>query len=310
MKEGIVFKASGSWYSVRGVDGHFYDCRLAGKFRMKGVKSTSVVVVGDSVFFQVESGQDTAVIKSIIPRKNYVVRRSVNLSKQTHIIAANITQLFVFFTVKAPVTTLTFLDRVLVGAAAQNIPAVLLFNKIDLLADSEKDTVEKIRATYEKIGYSCIDLVAKKGIGLQSVKEKMNGKTNLFMGHSGVGKTTLINAIAPELDLKTKAVSRQHSQGKHTTTFSQMHPLKMGDAAVVDTPGIRGFGMLDFEVGERLSDYFLEFYQLQNDCKFNDCRHQNEPACAIKKAVETGEISKSRYENYLQIMGEGGEKYR
>lgn len=281
----------------------FYQCRIKGKIRLQGIKSTNPLAVGDRIHFEPDPKQpEQGVIHEILDRKNYIIRRSVNLSKQTHIIAANIDQAFLLVTVNNPVTTYTFIDRFLAAAAAYRIPVVLLFNKIDSYSNEEQQTLEKMQAIYTAIGYEThfISALEKEGIG--DLKQAMNGKVSMFSGHSGVGKSTLANAISPELQLKTASVSTAHAQGQHTTTFAEMFDLDSG-IRIIDTPGIRGFGVVDMSPTE-LADYFLEFLSLQESCKFHNCLHVEEPDCAIKAAVENGAIATSRYTSYLQLLEE------
>jgi len=307
---GTVYKSTGSWYQVKADDGTFYDCRIKGKFRIKGIKSTNPVAVGDKVEFDLEeiSEQTQGVIKKIDDRDNYIIRRSVNLSKQTHIIAANIDQVFLMVTLNNPPTFTTFIDRFLVTAEAYHVKSVLLFNKIDTYNDDELLEIKFLAKMYREIGYECIGISAKGGKNVDKVKEMMLGKTSMFSGHSGTGKSTLINALEPSLNLKTLEISEQHKQGQHTTTFAEMFDLSF-DARIIDTPGIKGFGVVDIEK-EELGDYFPEFFELKQDCKFHNCLHLNEPKCAVKEALEEGEIPWSRYKSYLQIIDGEDEPYR
>lgn len=306
--KGIVTKSTGSWYTVYQENGERLDCRLKGKFRIKGIKSTNPVAVGDAVNYEYEDGKETGVINEIFDRKNYIIRKSVNLSKQTHIIAANIDTAFLIVTIDNPPTFTGFIDRFLATAEAYNITTVILFNKLDIYSDEQLDKLAELDAVYSEIGYKCIAISATKNIGIDEVVELMKDKTTMFSGHSGVGKTTLINAIEPTLDLKTKEVSKQHKQGMHTTTFAEMFELSFG-GFIIDTPGIKGFGVVDFEP-EQITDYFPEFFKLKSHCKFNNCMHINEPKCAIKEAIETGEIAYSRYNSYLQMVEGDEEHYR
>lgn len=308
---GTVYKSTGSWYLVKSEDGKFYNCRIKGKFRIKGIKSTNPVAVGDRVEFKLdEKGADNeGVINKIHERENYIIRRSVNLSKQTHIIASNIDVVFLLITLNNPPTFTTFIDRFLVTAEAYGIKAVLLFNKIDTYNDDELTEIKYLAALYRKIGYQCIGISAKTGKNVEQVKDLMQGNTSMISGHSGTGKSTLVNAIEPSLDLKTSKISEQHRQGQHTTTFAEMFDLSFG-ARIIDTPGIKGFGVVDMEK-EELSDYFPEFFERKQDCKFNNCLHVDEPQCAVKEALEEGEIAWSRYKSYLQILeGEDDQHYR
>lgn len=304
---GVVYKSTGSWYLVKSADGDFYQCRIKGKFRIKGIKTTNPIAVGDQVDFHLEDSGN-GVISHIHPRRNYIIRRSVNLSKQTHIIASNIDVAFLVVTWNNPPTFTTFIDRFLVTAQAYRIPVVLLFNKVDLYDEQELAQVKYLSALYRNIGYECIRISAVTQKNIDKVKALMQGKTCVISGHSGVGKTTLINAIDPALNLKTAEISIQHQQGQHTTTFAEMFDLDF-DARIIDTPGIKGFGVVDIEKKE-LSDYFPEFFALKSECKFNNCLHIDEPQCAVKEALERDEIAWSRYKSYLQILKGEDEHYR
>ncbi len=307
---GIVYKSTGSWYTVKTTDGTFYECRIKGKFRMQGIKSTNPVAVGDHVVFEIEKiGDETlGIISAIADRKNYIIRKSVNLSKQTHIIAANLDQVFLMITLNNPRTYPVFIDRFLVTAEAYQIPVTLLFNKIDTYSQEELEEVNFLMALYRQIGYECIGISAVTSENVELVKKRMLGKTSMFSGHSGVGKSTLINSIEPSLDIKTAQITDQHAQGKHTTTFAEMFDLSF-DARIIDTPGIKGFGIVDMET-EEISDYFPEFFKLKSKCKFNNCLHLDEPNCGVKEALDADEIALSRYNSYVQmVMGED-ENYR
>lgn len=307
---GIVYKSTGSWYTVKSVDGVFYDCKIKGKFRIKGIKSTNPVAVGDEVNFEVETiGDDTiGIIDKIENRKNYIIRKSVNLSKQTHIIAANLDQVFLLVTLNNPTTYPVFIDRFLITAEAYKIPVVLLFNKVDTYNPEEIDQIKFLAALYRNIGYTCIGISAITGKNIDTVKEMMIDKTSMFSGHSGVGKSTLVNAIEPTLDIKTKKLSQQHLQGQHTTTFAEMFDLSF-DARIIDTPGIKGFGIVDMEK-EEIGNYFPEFFKLKQHCKFNNCIHIDEPKCAVKDALEAGDIAWSRYQSYQQMIKGEEDNYR
>lgn len=307
---GVVYKSTGSWYHVKSEDGVLHQCRIKGKFRMKGIKSTNPISVGDYVDFDLETkgDEEVGVINNIQERKNYIVRKSVNLSKQTHIIASNIDQVFLLITINNPLTLTTFIDRFLVTARAYSIDAILIFNKIDTYEIEERAEILYLKDIYEAIGYQCIEVSSTENTNVELVKELMKDKVSMFSGHSGVGKTTLINAIEPGLDLKTKEISDQHKQGQHTTTFAEMFDLSFG-ARIIDTPGIKGFGVVDMEK-EELGDYFPEFFALKEHCKFNNCIHIKEPQCAVKAALEEEIISWSRYKSYLQILEGEEEHYR
>ena len=303
--QGVVTKTTGSWYIVKTNDGIFRECRIKGKFRIQGIKSTSPVVVGDCVTVQEEG--DNWMIVDLQERKNYIVRKSVNLSKQTHIIAANINQAILVVTIQSPVTTTGFIDRFLASARAYSVDVLLLFNKLDIYSVEAMEAQKELQSVYEKIGYKCLSLSVLND-DLTEIKSLMQGKVNLISGHSGVGKSTLINKLQPGLSLATNEISEQHQQGQHTTTFSEMHELDFG-ATIIDTPGIRGFGLVEMEKQE-LSDYFAEFFALKSDCKFHNCIHVNEPNCAVKFALAMGEIANSRYKSYLSMLEEEEEHYR
>lgn len=308
--QGTVYKSTGSWYTVKEEGGSFYECRIKGKFRIKGIKSTNPVAVGDTVLFDVDKNGDDSVgvITEIKERKNYIIRKSVNLSKQTHIIASNLDQVFLLVTLNNPTTFTSFIDRFLVTAEAYDIPAVLLFNKVDTYNEEELLEVKYLAALYRKIGYNCIGISAKTGKNIDKVKELMKGRISMFAGHSGAGKSTLINTIESGMKLKTAQISKQHLQGQHTTTFAEMYDLKMG-AQIIDTPGIKGFGIVDMEK-EEIGGYFLEFFKLKGNCKFNNCLHLDEPKCAVKEALDKDEVAWTRYKSYVQMVTGEDENYR
>ncbi len=297
--EGLVTKSTGSWYQVQTPGGQRVDCRIKGIFRTKGITTTNPIAVGDKVDFDMEPELGTGVITKLLPRKNYIIRKSINLSKQAQIIAANLDQAFLVVTLASPRTSLGFIDRFLVTAEAYDIPASLIFNKLDLFSDEGLEILADYKAMYEKIGYPCYDVSALEGTGIQQVAELLKDKVTLFSGHSGVGKSSLINALLPDLKLRTTEISEWHDKGMHTTTFAEMFELPQG-GYIVDTPGIRELGVIDIEKQE-LSHFFPEMRALMNQCRFNSCRHINEPGCAVIKAVEDGEIELSRYESYLSI---------
>ena len=307
---GTVYKSTGSWYYVKSTENKFYNCRIKGKFRMKGIKSTNPIAVGDVVDFDLDETVDevNGIITNIHDRKDYIVRKSVNLSKQTHIIASNIDIGFLIVTINNPTTTTSFIDRFLVTAKAYGIEAILIFNKIDTFDEATLDEQLYLQHTYQEIGYKCLRVSATDNKGVSELMDLMKGKVSMFSGHSGVGKSTLVNAIEPTLNLKTKEISNSHAQGQHTTTFAEMFDLS-NNIRIIDTPGIRGFGMVDMEKQE-VSDYFPEFFALKEDCKFNNCLHKEEPHCAIKKALDEDKIAWSRYQSYLKILEGDEEHYR
>lgn len=307
---GLVYKSTGSFYTVKTNEGKVFECRIKGKFRMKGIKSTNPIAVGDVVDFELDNTTDETIgqIHNIHDRKNYIVRKSVNLSKQTHIIASNIDVVFLLITINNPPTTTSFIDRFLLTAEAYGIEAVLIFNKIDTFDEAMRDEQLYLQYIYSEIGYKFLKVSAIENKGLDELKKMMIGKVSMFSGHSGVGKSTLVNALEPSLNLKTKNISEQSKQGQHTTTFAEMYDLSF-DAKIIDTPGIKGFGIVDMEPSE-VSGYFPEFFKLQDECKFNNCLHKEEPNCAVKKALEENKIAWSRYNSYLKILEGEDENYR
>ncbi len=311
--KGLVIKTTGSWYSVEDENGAEIACQVKGNFRIKGIKSTNPVAVGDRVRFILHEAaknhlsQKTGWITAIEERKNYIIRRSPNLSKQSHIIAANIDQAVLIVTIIHPVTTSTFIDRYLASAEAYRIPVLIVFNKIDLYSESELDKLNNLISIYSSIGYSCLQTSATTHQGIDLFQHAIKNKINVINGHSGVGKSTLINRLEPGLNLKTSEISEMHKAGKHTTAFSAMYKLSIG-GYIIDTPGIKGFGMLDMEAWE-ISHYFPEIFKVSEKCQYNNCSHTHEPGCAVKEAIENGTIAASRYISYLGLL-EGDDKYR
>lgn len=296
---GIVTKSTGSWYQVLDEKGNRYECRIKGKFRTLGIKTTNPIAVGDWVEFEVELGQQSAVITKLEPRKNYIIRRSVNLSKQTQIIGANLDLALLVVTLASPPTSTGFIDRFLVTAEAYSIPAGIVFNKLDLFSNEGLEILAEYVDIYESLGYPCYTVSALEKQNIEDLKQVLKDKITLVSGHSGVGKSTLINALIPGLELKTGIISDWSDKGKHTTTFAEMIDLPFG-GKLIDTPGIRELGIVDIEPQE-LSHFFPEMRMLLNQCKFHNCRHINEPGCAVLEALENGEIEPSRYDSYLSI---------
>lgn len=296
---GILTKSTGSRYLVRLPNGEIIDCVLKGKIRLDGRKTTNPVAVGDVVDVESDENGDY-VIANIHPRKNYIIRKSINLSKQAQILASNLDQAMLVVTLVAPRTSLGFIDRFLITAEAYSIPAILVFNKSDVLDDELLALQQEIISIYENAGYKCIVVSSLKNRNVEEVKTLLKDKTTLISGHSGVGKSTLINAIEPGLDLKTGDISSVHLKGMHTTTFAELHPLSFG-GFIIDTPGIKELGLVEMKK-EEIGHYFPEIRKVMNNCKFNNCLHVNEPKCAVKEAVENGEISEERYHSYLGIL--------
>ena len=306
--KGTVIRSSGSVYGVRAVDGTFVECRVKGNFRLKGIRSTNPVAVGDNVVFDVRE-DGTAYIVEILERKNYIVRKASNLSKQSHILAANLDQCFLVVTISHPVTSTTFIDRFLASAEAYRVPVTLVFNKADLYDQSESEELEYLTALYKSIGYRSIVTSVLQGTGIEELKAEMNGKVSLFAGNSGVGKSSLVNAVAPQLEAKVGEISKIHDTGMHTTTYTEMFEIMPG-SYIVDTPGVKGFGTYNMEA-EEISHYFVEFFELSKECKYGNCTHTHEPGCAVLAALERGEIAPSRYQSYLSMLEDKEEgKYR
>lgn len=305
---GLVVKNTGSWYTVKTDSGQLIDCKLKGNFRLKGIRSTSPVAVGDFVQI-VTNAEGTAMITAIDDRKNYIIRKSPNLSKQSQIIAANLDQAFLLVTIKYPETSTIFIDRFLAGAEAYRIPVVLVFNKTDLLNEEERHYQQMMMNLYETIGYHCVEISAETGQGMEVINALLAQKVTLLSGNSGVGKSTLINVLIPHAEQRTAEISDAHGTGIHTTTFSEMIALPHG-GYVIDTPGIKGFGTFDIEP-EELTSYFKEIFAFSKDCKFNNCTHTHEPGCAVRTAVENHYISESRYQSYLSMLDDKeANKYR
>jgi len=301
-----VIKSTGKWYTVQRTDGALLNARVRGKIRLDGLRSTNPVAVGDEVWIKEQPNEDNVTIESIEPRKNYIVRKSINLSKKTQILAANIDRLYLVVTLVAPETHLAFIDRFLVAAESFRIPVTLLFNKIDLYFEEHLPVVDNVISIYENIGYPCYKISALDKTTVEFLRNEINGKQVMIGGHSGTGKSTLINALDETLSIKTGNISMTHLQGKHTTTFAEMHPLQSG-GYIIDTPGIRAFGVIELEK-EFISHYFPEMRALIGQCKFHNCQHLNEPQCAVKAAFENGEIAPSRYATYLSLMKEDQEE--
>ena len=304
MGSGIVMKSTGSWYTVKQENGEIAECRIRGKFRTEGIRTTNPLAVGDVV--ELEETHDGYVITGICPRRNYIIRKSTNLSKEAHIIASNVDLALLIVTVNHPVISTVFIDRFL--AEAYNIPAALVFNKIDLYDEEDCALLGGLMAIYRKIGYPCYPVSAVTGENVDAVRDLLKDKVTVLSGMSGVGKSSLVNRIEPGLTLKVAEISGAHDSGKHTTTFAEMFPLSRG-GFIIDTPGLRSFGMIDMKK-EELSHFFPEIFAKSEECKFYNCSHTHEPGCAVVEAVENDEISESRYASYLSMMEESGAKYR
>lgn len=305
---GTVIRSSGSVYGVRAADGTLVDCRVKGNFRLKGIRSTNPVAVGDHVRFDVRE-DGTAYIVEILERKNYIVRKASNLSKQSHILASNLDLCFLIVTINHPATATTFIDRFLAAAEAYRVPVVLVFNKTDLYNETEREELEYLTALYESIGYRCVHTSATECSGIEELKAIMQGKVSLLAGNSGVGKSSIVNAIAPEIAARVGEISKTHDTGMHTTTYTEMFEFMPG-SYIVDTPGVKGFGTYDMEV-EEISHYFVEFFELSKECRYGNCTHTHEPGCAVLEALESGRLAPSRYQSYLSMLEDKDEgKYR
>jgi ribosome biogenesis GTPase / thiamine phosphate phosphatase len=309
-EKGQVIKSTGNLYTVITSGNEKVDCKLTGRYRLEDLKSTNPVTVGDWILFERTPGEKTGRIKEVLDRKNYIIRKSSNLSKTYQIIASNIDQLFLMVTVEYPKTFPEFIDRYLVTAEAYNIPSIIIFNKIDLYNPEQLDEMKQLTDTYSQIGYPCYSICALDRSGLEAIPGLFTKKITLIAGNSGVGKSTLLNTLFPDFNLKINEISDSHKKGKHTTTFVEMLPLPEG-GYVIDSPGIKGFGLIDME-NEPLYHYFPEFFTISRDCKFHNCLHINEPGCAVIKALENGNISLSRYNSYLSLLEEQNQsdKYR
>jgi len=308
LERGIVIKSTGSRYRVLHGGGKITECVIRGKFREKNLRTTNPVAVGDNVIFEFEEKGNTGIIAEILDRRNYILRKASNLSKEFQIIAANVDHLFLMITIILPETPVEFIDRFLISAEAYRIPVTLIINKTDLYGEAEIKRMEYLEFLYTRIGYECLRLSIDKNHGLDLLKLKMKDQINLLAGNSGVGKTTLINALNPALDLKTEAISDYHKQGKHITTFPEMHPMPFG-GFVIDSPGIRGFGVIDMARNE-IYHFFPEFFRISKECRFYNCLHLDEPGCAVRAAVEEGTIDPLRYRSYVNILEDNNRKYR
>ena len=309
MEKGLVIKSTGSWYHVKSQSGDVTQCKIRGKFRMKGIKTTNPVSVGDYVDYKIDEKIGFGIISHIYPRKNYIIRKSINLSKRAHILAANVDQAVLLVTLVKPKTYPQFIDRFLVSAQAYSIPAKLIFNKIDLYDSDTLDHMKRLIYIYESIGYECFSISAKRNEGVNLIASLLSHKISVIAGHSGVGKSTLINTIDPNLDLRTNDISDMHDSGMHTTTYPEMHSIG-NEGYIIDTPGIKGFGVIDIEK-EEISHYFPEMFAVLKECQYYNCTHSHEPNCAVKQAVEDGDISETRYASYISLLeGDDDEKFR
>lgn len=309
MLKGLIIRNTGSWYTVRTDGGQLFECKVKGNFRLKGIRSTNPVAVGDRVTITLQPDGVTALINGVEDRKNYVIRKASNLSKQSHIIAANVDLAVLVVTVAHPETSTTFIDRFLASTEAYRVPVAIVFNKVDLLDDEEMQYMQNLSYLYDCLGYKCLPCSAKNGEGVEVLKELLRDKVTLFSGNSGVGKSTLLNQLVPDANAKTAEISAAHDTGQHTTTFSQLFDLPFG-GSIIDTPGIKGFGTFDMERAE-VGHYFREIFQIGCDCKYSDCSHTHEPGCAVLQALEDQRIAPSRYQSYLSMLDDKDEqKYR
>lgn len=302
MKKGVVTKSTGSWYSVRLETGELVNCRILGKFRLDGKKLTNPIAVGDEVDIRIETDQETGIIEKILPRKNYIVRQSPRKKHFLHLLCSNIDQAFLLTTIKSPALKPGFIDRFLLMTTPHNIPTYIIINKSDLYDEGDLEVFQGLKAIYESIGYPVLLVSAESGEGVQTVKDLLAEKLTFVSGHSGVGKSTLVNAIHPEVDLKTLEISDYSGKGQHSTTFAEMYFLDNG-GAIIDTPGIKELAFINMEPQD-VAHNFVEFFEASKRCKFDDCMHMNEPKCAVKNGIDAGEISELRYLNYLKIMEE------
>lgn len=307
---GLVIRNTGYSYTVKADgSGDIYECKIKGNFRIKGIRTTNPVAIGDRVEFVPQQEENAALITKLEERRNYIIRKSTNLSKQSHIIAANVDQCFLIVTVTQPETSLTFIDRFLASAEAYSVPVVLVFNKIDLVDEEWKGYLEAVQNLYTTIGYDCLQVSARTGEGVEQVRQRLAGQVTVLSGNSGVGKSTLINALFPDLQLRTAEISDAYNTGRHTTTFSEMYDVNDG-GYIIDTPGIKGFGTFDMK-REEIGHYFRDIFHHSADCRFNNCTHTHEPGCAVLAAVENHDISESRYNSYLSMLeDESEDKYR
>lgn len=308
--DGLIIKNTGSWYVVKTDDGNEINCKIKGNFRLKGIRTTNPIAVGDLVSI-LPNNDGTAFITAIKDRRNYIIRRASNLSKEAHIIAANLDQALLVVTLAHPATSTTFIDRFLATAEAYRIPAVIVINKIDLLnKDEDREYLDAVAYLYRSIGYKVFVASAETGEGIDEIKKLLEGKVTLISGNSGVGKSSIINRLIPDLNLRTAEISSTHDTGMHTTTFSEMFPLPNLDGYIIDTPGVKGFGTIDLEKSE-VAHFFPEIFEISTECRYNNCTHTHEPGCAVRAALENSRISQSRYNSYLSILEDGdSDKYR